>query len=192
MVVVAVILVLVGVIAYIGYQNYQTTQFNDHFKKADALAIAAKSQTTQTDYTSKSIETNIQLYQNASNQTDQAIEELNASKQYSPDNATTQYLDLRIQQFQEYKNWQEILIATYEKIKTDGILAGAASINENKIKTDEIKQKIDDYQNQIISIVNNNPRLKQHRIELIGQQRADQGLKPYDKNDNSNAFVYIT
>ncbi|HEY0196640.1 MAG TPA: hypothetical protein VGC02_03605 [Methanobacterium sp.] len=127
------VIVLVAVIGlYEVYPIYTTQQFNEHFKKADTLLVEAQNQLNQTSITTKSSTTNIELCKNASNLTDQAIDELNICKQYTTDNITKEYLDLRIQQCQERKNLTEILTAIYEQLGANGIFAVVGLFNEKK------------------------------------------------------------
>lgn len=174
---VLVIVIIAAVGGYFGYQEYQSATYNSLLNQSESNFLQAKTSLNQTGE-KLSYETNINKIKQSMSYTDQAINETAQMISVAPDNATKKYAEIRNDQFKIAKQVEEMYLRLYEDIKTSGIFGAMSTIQTFKNETESISKKMSDDQNQLISLVNNNPELKQRLTQALGEKRVKELLVP--------------
>lgn len=187
------VLIVIFVVAFLGglfgYQQYQSLTYNDLLKKADSNWIQAKGNLSQINLTSNSYDTNIKYAQNAINLTDQAINQTQQMTNIAPDNATSAYAQIRLAEYQNAKKLEEYILKINEDLKTSGIFATAALIQNSAQDINNTSLNIAAEQNQLIQLVNANPSLYQRIVNVLGQNRVNQILTPAPAQGNGTGAL---
>lgn len=172
-----VIVVIVAAGGYYGYQEYQATAYDNLLNQSEGSFVQIKDNLNQTGE-KLSYETNIGKIKQSINYTDQAINETAQMINIAPDNVTKKYAEIRNDQFKLVKQVEEMYLRVYEDIQTSGIFGAMSSIKTLKNETNSISAKMSDDQNQLITLVNTNPELKQRLTQILGEKKVKELLVP--------------
>ena len=172
-----VIVIIIAAGGYYGYQEYQATVYDNLLNQSESSFIQIKDNLNQTGE-KLSYETNIGKIKQSINYTDQAINETAQMINVAPDNVTKKYAEIRNDQFKLVKQVEEMYLRVYEDIQTSGIFGAMNSIKTLKNETNSIGAKMSNDQNQLITLVNTNPELKQRLTQVLGEKEVKELLMP--------------
>jgi hypothetical protein len=181
-----VIIALVAVVGgYYGYGYYKSNTYNDLLVKTEGengTLFQAGNFLNETNFTTKSYETNIQSVKQAINLTDVTINETQSMVDIAPDNATKEYAQLRLKQYKNFRQIQEMYLKLYEDIKVSGIFAAIGSVGTINNETTRLANEMNTDQNTLVNLVNSNPELKNRLYQTLGEKRANELLQTGYKN----------
>lgn len=166
------IILAVSVGGFYGFKEYQSYTYDQNLKKSDELWLNAKESIGQTDIETKSYETNIELIKDSMNKTDLAINYTQVMLSNAPDNATKEYAQIRINQYNESKKIIEMYLKFNEDLKSSGIFGVLGTMDTFNKELDKITSNLKNYQNELIKLVNSNPELKARLNKVLGENRV--------------------
>lgn len=165
---------------------YTSYTYDYRLSSAHSAIVDAQNTISQTEPLKKPIDENVQLTHKSMNSTDQAIKTYQLMYDNAPDNVTKKYAELRLKQYKENYRWSQLGIRGYEEMKASGVVVGTlsfAAVSGDEITS--IKNNIGSYQNEIITLVQNNPDLKKRLNNSIGQEATEKSLQPYNPEESS-------
>lgn len=182
---IAGIIVIVAIVAvvggYYGYESYKSNTYNDLLLKtegANGTLIQAGNLLNATNFTTKTYDTNIQSVKQAINLTDVTINETQVMVDIAPDNATKEYAQLRLKQYKNLRQIEEMYLKLYEDVKVSGIFGALGTISTMSNETSRLSNEIKTDQKTIIDLVNSNPQLKTRLYQVLGDKQANDLLQP--------------
>jgi len=181
------IFVIVGLLGvFVVFPWYTSMMYDYHLTNANNAIVDAKSAISQVEPLQKPTDENIQLTNESMRHIDKAIVEFKAMYDNAPDNVTKRYAELRLKQYTDLRRWQQLAIRGYEEIKSSGTIEGGLIFMASSgDEINNIKTNIASYQNEIILLTQNNPDLQKRLVNVMGQEKTQKGLQPYNPSEGS-------
>nr|WP_319372548.1 hypothetical protein [uncultured Methanobacterium sp.] len=184
-----VIIAIVAVVGgYYGYGVYQSNTYNDLLLKTEGengTLFQTGKILNETNFTTKSYETNIGNVKQAINLTDLTINQTQDMVNIAPDNTTKEYAQLRLKQYKDLRNIEEMYLKLYEDIQASGIFGAIGTISAMTNETNRLTDEMTADQNSIISLVNSNPQLKNRLNQTLGENQTKKLLEPAFKTTSN-------
>jgi len=184
-----VIIAIVAVVGgYYGYGVYQSNTYNDLLLKTEGengTLFQTGKILNETNFTTKSYETNIGNVKQAINLTDLTINQTQDMVNIAPDNATKEYAQLRLKQYKDLRSIEEMYLKLYEDIQASGIFGAIGTISAMTNETNRLTDEMTADQNSIISLVNSNPQLKNRLNQTLGENQTNKLLEPVFKTTSN-------
>lgn len=178
----SILILILGVFAI--YPIYQSSVFDSHLGNANSAIILAKSNLSQVEPISKPVDENIIFTENALNHTEVAISEVEMMLKNAPDEDTKKYAELRLSQYEGVKRHLQLSLSVLNEMKVSGVFGAIPIISYSESETNRNWADIHSKQDEIIQLVNNNPKLRQRLINVLGEEMVDKSLEPTSSKGN--------
>lgn len=163
---------------FLGYQQYNSYTYNNLLKQSDNNWVQAKNYVDKVNITANSYDTNIQYLQTAENLTNQAINQTQEMSNIAPDESTYAYSQIQLAKLQNAFKLEDYYLKINEDLKSSGLFATAALVQDIGKDVNSTGQNIVAEQNQLIQLVNSNPSLNNRLVDVLGQDRVNQIMSP--------------